>query len=326
MLSINIKAKFAGPALLILFSMIHAGCNGPGSSKGKKELISFRAYNGINYSEVARRQKNGLSFNEYGYQLEPQWKLKFVSDDSVSIYSPTKKAFINFFLTRGYDSIFNAARSWLKVKKITKDSIIMEIIKAQGDSLDISGSKVYMLFYADNYTKNVLHSDTATIRRPSRKDSLFIHSLVTKANADYRKAFAARQPVQLISKSPQVKVVYQTTKPSIENNFDTSDDYLDPTFYITINKAYSDFYYSFTVYVDEHGNMHYGAPLIQLGLSGPGYESGYIRMSTGVMDSYLKYYLNVIPGSTLGMTHSSMISVHVEGKTEAAGKKPASNK
>lgn len=317
MLSINKKTlKLVGFTLLTAISIIQTGCGG--SNKGKKQLIDFKPYNGINYSEVSRRQKNGLSFNEYGYQLEPQWKMKFVSDDSVSIYSPTKKAFINFPLTRGYDSIFNAARSWLKVQKISKDSLVLEIIKQKGDSLDIKGTKVYMRFFADNYVKNVLHSDTSILRHPSRQDTLYIQSLAVKANRDYKKAFSARQPVELISKSPQVKVTRRTTKPEIENNFDPSDDYLDPTYDIVINKAYKDFYYSFTMYVDDKGGMYYGIPLIDLGLSGPEFEQAYSRVASGIMDSYFKFYLTVKPGSTLGIVHSSMISVHVEGKTAAA--------
>jgi hypothetical protein len=318
MLPMNFKTiKQAYLILLITISIIQTGCNG-GANSGKKQLIDFKPYNGINYSEISRRQKNGLSFNEYGYQLEPQWKMQFVSDDSVSIYSPTKKAFINFPLTRGYDSIFNAARSWLKVQKISKDSLVLEIIKQKGDSLDIKGTKVYMRFFADNYVKNILHTDTSTLRRPSRKDTLYIQSLAAKANKDYKKAFSARQPVELISKSPQIKVTRRTTKAEIENNFDPSDDYLDPTYDIVINKAYKDFYYSFTIYVDDEGGMHYGNPLIDLALSGPEFERAYSRMASGIMDSYLKFYLNIKPGSTLGVVHSSMISVHVEGKTAAA--------
>jgi hypothetical protein len=318
MLSINIKTiKLAGFILLTIVSIIQTGCNG-GPGNKKKELIDFKPYNGINYSEVKRRQKNGLSFNEYGYQLEPQWKLKFVSDDSVSIFSPTKNAFINFPLTRGYDSIFNAARSWLKVQKISKDSIILEIIKQKGDSLDIKGTKVYMLFYADNYVKNVLHTDTSTLRHPSRQDTLFIRSLAAKANMDYKKQFSARQPAQITSKSPQVTVSRRTTKPSIENNFDPSDDYLDPTYDIVINKAYKDFYYSFTMYIDDKGGMHYGIPLIDLNISGPEFAQAYNRMASGIMNSYFKLYLDVKPGSTLGIIHSSMVSVHVEGKVAPA--------
>ncbi|GAA3980795.1 hypothetical protein [Mucilaginibacter dorajii] len=318
MLSINIKTvKLAGFILLTAISIVQTGC-GSGTGAKKKQLIDFKPYNGINYSEVSRRQKNGLSFNEYGYQLEPQWKMKFVSDDSVSIFSPTKNAFINFPLTRGYDSIFNAARSWLKVQKITKDSLILEIIKQKGDSLDIKGTKVYMRFFADNYVKDVLHTDTSILRHPSRKDTLFIKALSAKANADYKKQFSARQVASLTSKSPQLHIHRRVTKATIENNFDPSDDYLDPTYDIVINKAYKDFYYSFTVYVDDKGGMHYGKPLIDLGISGPEFEQAYIHQSTAIMDSYLKFYLDVKPGSTLGIVHSSMISVHVEGKAAAA--------
>ncbi|MEO3403195.1 hypothetical protein AAFN85_04785 [Mucilaginibacter sp. CAU 1740] len=313
MLSINLKTtKTAILAPLFILSIIAFGCNQSKPEKKKRELISFRAYNGINYSEVKRRMRNGLSFNEYGYQLEPQWKLKFVSDDSVSIFSPTKNAFINFPLTRGYDSIFNAARSWLKVKKINKDSITMEILIQKGDSLDVKGTKVFMLFYADNYVKNVLHTDTSILRHPSRRDTLFIESLATKANADYKKAFAARQPAVITSKSPSVTVSQRKTKPDIMNNFDNSDDYLDPTYDIVVNKAFKDFYYSFTMYIDDKGGMHYGYPLV--GIDDEEIKADYNHTANAVVESYFKYYFNVKPGSTLGFRHASMVSIHVEGK------------
>ncbi|MBB6108256.1 hypothetical protein SAMN05421821_102507 [Mucilaginibacter lappiensis] len=315
MLLTNNHIKYLGAALLLITIITSYGCKDPGRAK-EKHLISFRAFNGINYSEVARRQKNGLSFNEYGYQLEPQWKMKFVSDDSVSIFSPTKNTFINFPLTRGYDSVFNAARSWLKIKKMSKDSIVMEILQAKGDSIDINGSKVYMLFYADNYVKNVLHTDTSILRRPSRKDTLFVKGLAAKANSNITKAFSARQPVQLISKSALVSVKQKVTKPDITNNFDSSDDYLDPNFDIIINKAYKDFYYSFEVCVDDKGQMHYVKPLIDFSMS-EDFKDTYVRLSQGIMSSYLQYYFKVVPGSTLGFAHASTISVHVEGRTGA---------
>ncbi|MDN3551138.1 hypothetical protein [Mucilaginibacter aquaedulcis] len=299
--------------ILGIVTVLYAGCNSSANSgNSKKELISFKAFNGINYSEVARRQKNGLSFNEYGYQLEPQWKMKFVSDDSVSIFSPTKNQFINFPLTRGYDSVFNAARSWLKIKKITKDSIIMEILQAKGDMIDIGGSKVYMLFYADDYVKNVLHSDTTILRHPSRKDTLFVKALAEKANQDIKKAFAARQTVQLKSNSPLVTVKQWHTKPDIMNNFDSSDDYLDPTFDINIYKAYQDFSYSFSVFVDNQGQMSYRIPLVDF-MGDNDVKQSYIKVSQSIMNTYLKYYLHTIPGSTLGFVHASTITLNVYG-------------
>ncbi|MCS3736925.1 hypothetical protein [Mucilaginibacter dorajii] len=301
--------------LLLVYATIIIGCsnNNPNIVKhnGEKDLISFKSIEGISYTEINRRLKNGLSFSEYGYQLEPQWKVNFVSDDSVSIYSPSKKRFFNFPLSRGYDSVFNTARTWLKVRKMSKDSLVLEMLKAQGDSVDIRGVGIYMTFYADNYVKNVLRSDTTILKRASRKDSLFIKSLVIKANTDIKKAFAARQPVALISKSPSVKVKKWKAEGDLFNNFDTSDDYFDPTFNITINKAYTNFYYSFSIYVDEKGQMHYGEPLIAF--FGESFREQYVHESQAVMNSYLKYYLKVTPGKTLNMPHTSLINIHVEG-------------
>ena len=307
-----------GLTLLLINATIIVGCNNnPRIVKhnGEKDLISFKSIEGISYTEVNRRQKNGLSFNEYGYQLEPQWKINFVSDDSVSIYSLNKKRFFNFPLSRGYDSVFNTIRTWLKVKKMSKDSLVLEMLKAQNDTVDITGAGVYMTFYADNYVKNVLRSDTTILRRVSRKDSLFIKSLVIKANTDIKKAFAARQPVAFISKSPSIKVEKWKAEGGLLNNFDTSDDYFDPTYNITINKAHTNFYYSFSVYVDDKGQMHYGEPLIAF--TGESFRENYIHESQAVVDSYLKYYLQVIPGKTLNMPHTSLINIHVEGKADA---------
>ncbi|WCT10152.1 hypothetical protein [Mucilaginibacter jinjuensis] len=303
--------------LLLAFTIIGAGCKRKGivSHNGAKDLISFKSIQGITYTEVARRMKNGLSFNDYGYQLEPQWKMSFISDDSARIYSPIKKQLINFPLSRGYDSIFNTARAWLKVKKMSKDSLVIEILKYKDGLIDVTGAQVYMILYADNYIKNTLHSDSTILRRPGRKDSIFISKLVAKANSNYKAAFAARQPVQLISKSPMVKVEQRKTEPTMENNFDTSDDYLDPTFDIVINKAYRDFYYSFSIYVDDKGNMIYRIPLVAF--MEEGFKATYIKESQDIMNTYLKYFFKIIPGSTLGMSHASIISIHIKGITAA---------
>ncbi|UOE51635.1 hypothetical protein MTO98_11150 [Mucilaginibacter sp. SMC90] len=279
---------------------------------GEKDLISFKPVLGISYTEIARRSQNGLSFNNYGYQLEPQWKMKFVSNDSTSIYSPIKNQFINFPLTRGYDSIFNTARTWLKVKTMTKDSMVIELLKAYADSVDTRGAKVYMIFYADNYIKNVLHGDISKRKSPSRKDTVYIQSLTDTANKDFTKAFAARQPVELKSKSSLITISKRHTEPTMLNNFSTSDDYMGPEFDITINKAYSSFYYSFSLFVDPAGQMHYGKPLTVF--LEEDRKVTYIHLSKAVMDSYLKYYLTLIPGKTLGITHTSEIAVHVTGR------------
>ncbi|PWK78700.1 hypothetical protein LX99_01148 [Mucilaginibacter oryzae] len=309
---INTK-PFANLISLVLISAC-LGCKQRNIVKhgGEKDLISFKPVFGISYTEIARRSENGLSFNSAGYQLEPQWKMKFVSNDSASIYSPLKKRFINFPLTRGYDSIFNTARTWLKVKTMTKDSLILELLKAYADSVDTRGAKVYMTFYADNYTANVLHNNLSKCKTPGFKDTVYIKRLADSANKNIDKAFAARQPVELTSSSNRITIEKRCAEPSMLNNFDTSSEYMWPEFDITINKAYANFYYSFSILVDPKGNMHYGKPLTVF--LEEDRKVNYIHLSKAVMESYLKFYLNVKPGSTLGIVHTSEIAVHVTGK------------
>lgn len=311
----NLKSACA--FLLLAILSLFSGCNSNNKVKhsGKKGLISFKPVLQTSYTEVSRRFGNGLSFSAFGYQLEPQWKLRFVSNDSVSLYSPAKHRFINFPLTRGYNSVFNVARTWLKVRKMSQDSLVFELLKTYGDTIETKGVKTYMTFYADRYIGGVLHADTGSLKRPSRKDSTYIDSLVKLANSDPDKAFPARQPVSFISKSSLVTLKTQKAESSFFNNFDTAEDYLDPTFYITVHHAYADFYYSFSVLVDEKGQLQYGKPLVAF--LEANYKKNYVRSSKAILDSYLKYYLRAVPGRTLGWAHASVVNIHVEGKSGA---------
>lgn len=58
--------------------------------------------------------------------------------------------------------------------------------------------------------------------------------------------------------------------------------------------------------------MHYGKPL-RVFFEETQRESN-THLSKAVMETYLKFYLNVKPGSTLGIVHASEIAVHVTGK------------
>jgi hypothetical protein len=309
----NLKAclSYILPAIIIAFQSCKPS---PQIVKhgGEKDRISFKPVFGVTYTEISRHTENGLSFNEDGYQLEPQWRLNFVSNDSASIYSPVKGTFINFPLTRGYDSVFNTARTWLKVKAMTKDSLKLEILKAYGDTIDTRGAKIFMILYADDYIKNKLHSDTAVVKRANKKDSLYIKKLTAIADKDFNKAFAARQPVELISKSPTVTIKKRKAKGDLLNHFDESADYMTPHYDLAISKAYTDFHYSFSIFVDSKGLMHYGKPLVFF--YGETLKGNYIKHSKAIMESYLKYYLVIKPGSTLGIVHASEINVHVIGK------------
>jgi hypothetical protein len=302
-------------ALILVIGLI-AGCKFkdpqvPGH--WKKPFLSFKSLQGISYTEI-RRQQNGLSFNEFGYHLAADWKLRFVSADSIALYSPVKKEFLNFPLSCGIDSIFNTNRTFLRMKHMSKDSLIFELIEAKNDSLEIKGTKVYMLFYADNYIKNVLHTDAPTLQASTRKDSLFIKRLIRKADSSHVNAFAASNPVKLTSTRRFIAVnKRKTVADFLMNHYNTSDDYMNPTYDIVINKAYADFNYSFSVYVDNKGRMYYNEPLMPF--TDGGYKEQYVRASKAIMDTYLNLYLKVLPGKTLGMAHTSLIDLHVQGKT-----------
>ena len=296
--------------VVLLASAFFTGC---GPKKEEKSKISFKSIEGITFLEVSRRQNNGLSYNEYGFHLVPDWRLRFVSADSAALYSPQKKQFFNFPLALGTDSVFNIAHAFLKMKTMSKDSLVFQLLEAAGDSINLHKSRVTMKLYSEDFIKNKLHTDVSVLQRPSKQDTGFVRSLVTKANTDLKKAFAASQPVQLISRNLNVKVDKQSAKPSLlDNKYSTDDDYLNPVYDIVIHKAYQDFDYSFEATIDSAGVWHYNKPLVGF-LGDEAAKKSFIKVSTAIMNTYLKLFLTTIPGQTLGMKHASIISVNVKG-------------
>ncbi|MFD0765949.1 hypothetical protein ACFQZI_13890 [Mucilaginibacter lutimaris] len=297
--------------LLLLAIIIFTGC---GPRKPEKSKISFKSVEGITFLEVSRKQNNGLSYNEYGFHLVPDWRLRFTSADSAALYSPVKGKFFNFPLALGTDSVFNIAHAFLKMKVMSKDSLVFQLLETEGDSMDLNKSRVTMRLYSEDYIKNKLKTDFTVLQRPSKQDTIFVRGLVAKANADIKNAFAASQPVQVISKNPNVVINKVTAKPSLlDNKYSTDDDYLNPSYKITIYKAYQDFNYMFEATVDSAGTWHYNKPLLGTFLGDESAKKNYIKVSTAIMNTYLKLFLTTTPGSSLGMKHASTISVDVRG-------------
>jgi hypothetical protein len=268
---------------------------------------------GIHYTEVKRRLANGLSFDSFGYQQEPSWKLTFPVDDSAHIYSPDRKKFYYFPVTFDHDSIVNMARTWLRVKQVTKDSLVFQVLKVEGTTIYLTAAKLYMTFYADDYIKNKLHTTAENLMRPSKADTAYIRKLSAFVNTHPDTAFAARVPALLSSKSSNIKVekVKVEPDPSITyNKDDKADEYFNPEYNITINKAYDDFNYSFSVFIDDKGQMKFGQSTIFLG---DDFKESHLRVMKGILDGYLKLYLNVKPGTTLGIPHTSTVILHVSG-------------
>jgi hypothetical protein len=307
----NINKKFS---LFIILILLSTECHRRGIhttvDKPPAPPVSFKSIAGISYSEVRRKLSTGLSFDPSGFQTAPSYKITFLTNDSASVYSPDKKAFINFLVFLEQDSIFNVARSYFKMLKMNKDSLLLRVLEVQSDTLHLNHSLVYMTFYANNYIKSH-HIDTATMARPDRRDTLYIQHKSILANKYPDSAFAARVPVTITSKSPLATVEKKVVKPDVLNNFDASDSYLNPEFNIMIHKAYENFSYSFLVYVDADGNMIFDKSIDYIM---PEYRDYTIKVMKAITTGYLKFDFTTTPGSTLGIKHTSVVILNVVGR------------
>ncbi|RFZ85805.1 hypothetical protein DYU05_09485 [Mucilaginibacter terrenus] len=271
---------------------------------------TFKPVWGIKYTEVRRNFQNGVSFNDDGYQLEPEWKFSFVSDDTVNIYHPRRSRFVNAPVMFDHDSLFNIAWAWVRLRKLSKDSIVFQVMKVEGKELMRDKSVVYMTMYANDYIKNVLHTDTSHAKRPTRADTLFIKHKTELALRDTDKAFAARDIAVLTSKSKNLTIERVNNIKDDEEQEGLIQDYMLPEYNIRIKNAYDDFKYAFSVRIDEKGTLHY---LRSVNYIFPEFLKSSNKAMKGIVDGYLKAYLDVKPGTTLGIPHPCFIIVNVNG-------------
>ena len=96
---------------------------------------------------------------------------------------------------------------------------------------------------------------------------------------------------------------------------DAADNYLNPEYNITIHKAYENFDYSFYVYVDDNGQMHFKESVVAYGAYGHQYKAIYDQVMKGIIQGYLQLYLDITPGKTLSIPHTSSILLNVKGYT-----------
>ncbi len=272
---------------------------------------SFEQIKGRSYTEVRRAFDNGLSFHYTGFQLEPEWKLTFTSDSTVKIYSPAKRTYIHYPMYYSHATVFNFAREWLRIKRISRDSLVFELLEVENKVILKKPQRVYMTFYSDQYIHEVLKTEAATLRKPNRNDSLYISSKAARAIADPEQAFPARQPVRMESISPALTVKKVQEQEDVLAGIERMDTYMLPRYEIRIDRAYRDFGYYFSVRVDEKGGMEFNRFLQQVQ---PEFLEARTRVVRGIIDVYLKNLIKVTPGSTLGYRHPSVISLYVSGK------------
>ena len=277
--------------------------------------LQFGDFKNIHFKEVKRVYTNGLQFNNHGYQLAPLWKLSFVSDDSVNVFSPKNRRYYGFHVYWDHDSIFNMVDAWFKLKKLTSDSMVVQALRVEEKIIkdDDEGSKVVLTFYSDKYIKSQDTKKIQAMGLPGKKDTTFILKRIKEASVNPDSSFAAREPVILKSNSPKItveKVIHESTP--IED-VDVSDSYIAPEYNITIHKAYEAFSYIMYVYVDDKGKMTFRNSAIPLHVE---FKDGYEQIMRSIVNGYLMHYLDITPGKTLNIPHTTIILLNVKGKVD----------
>jgi hypothetical protein len=275
--------------------------------------LRFGDFKNIHFIEVKRAYTNGLQFNNHGYQLEPLWKLSFVSDDSVNVFSPKNKRYYGFHVYWDHDSIFNMVDAWFKLKKLTTDSIVVQALRVEGKIIkdDDEGSKVVLTFYSDKYIKSQDPDKIRAMGLPDKNDTAFIRKRIAETGVNPDSSFAAREPVILKSISPLIKVVKVKHESTPTDKVDPSEVYMESEYNITVHKAYEAFSYIMYVYVDDKGKMTFRNSAVPLM---PEFKDSYEQVMRGIVNGYLMHYLDITPGKTLGIPHTTCILLNIDGK------------
>ncbi|GAA4793842.1 hypothetical protein GCM10023231_22730 [Olivibacter ginsenosidimutans] len=271
----------------------------------------FTPIAGIDFFEVRRSFDNGLAFDTLGFEQEPIWHINFINNDSVKIFSPDSNAMLHYSIYFDQDSIFHFGREWFRVKSLEKDSLLLQRLTVVSKTVKEARSNVYMKLYSESYIRDSLKTSVEELRQPRANDTAFIRWRSTIANANptvIDSAFAARRPVQLIPKNPNVTVKTRSFSEAERLNQSAAYDYLYPEYDIVIKKAYKNFYYPFSVLVDGKGDVHLGKFV-----ASEDFVESRKRVLEGIIDVYLKHLFTIKPGTTLGIPHTSLIMLRVRG-------------
>jgi hypothetical protein len=204
--------------------------------------------------------------------------------------------------------------SWLVLHKMSKDSLVFQSLRVNDKKeilLNDEGSKVFMTFYSEGYLKTKNPAVIKKMGQPGPKDTAYILERSKLANTHPDSAFSAREPVVLKSTSPYVVAerVVKTEDPLAD--MDPADDYLYPEYNITIHHAYEDFAYLFSAYVDEKGTIRFRRSQIPYSKE---FAASYQKNIEAILAGYVERYVRVTPGSTLGIPHTSIVSINLTGK------------
>lgn len=278
--------------------------------KPDKEL-TFREINGIRYYEVKRRFSNGLSFNKDGFMQIPTWIIEYKHPDTMLAYSPEKKGMEAFYLHFDHGRVYNFAREYFRLRRVTKDSIVLQRLEVKARMIEGGEvSDVISTYYTMDYIQNVLKTTVGELQRPTKADTAYITSLSERTyrnpgNPDT--AFAATEPVIFKPKSNFVTAAKINERDTMNNR--QSYAYMYPEYRLEIKRAYRNFNYRFSVVVDVKGNLYVNRVEGVMPDDMPARK----KLLQGITDVYLKNLFTVIPGKTLGIPHSSEVTINLKG-------------
>jgi len=298
--------------LLVAFCGYSAGCSGPDQKQDEDpRRPSFAPIVDVDFYEVRRSFDNGLAYDSIGFVQEAEWHIKFTREDAVQIYVPGSDSSFNFQITHDHDSFFHFARESWKVVDLHPDSMMLQRLSLDGLKVNKIRSNVYMRFYSKDYLRR-LGIPLAELRKPRRHDSLFVAEMVARANrnlTDVDSSYSSKNFPRLVSKSPLLKIT-RRQRDSLElAGQSAAYYYLYPEYDIVIDKAYKDFYYTFSVLVGPDGTLRLGKFFVM-----PEFEESRKRVLSGIVSVYLQNLLEIQPASTLGLPHNSVVYLRVRGR------------
>lgn len=302
-----------GLGFILLWNMLlFSSCVRPslGNRDGKRP--AFEPIANIDFYETRRAFDNGLSFDTIGFQQEPIWHIRFTNDDSVKIHSLEGDSMLHYAIYYDHDSIFHFGREWFRVISLARDSLTLQRLSVQRLRVKEDRSNVYMHFYSDRFIKDSLNTTVEELRKPTARDTAFVLQMARKTNSNpsnLDSLFSARNPVEFIPKSEMISVKKRAAEENDQLSKSAAYYYLYPEFDVEIKRAYKDFYYSFSAFVDENGRM-----TVAKFVTSPEFEASRREVLQGILDVYFHNLLKITPGTTLGIPHNTLVMLHVKGE------------
>jgi hypothetical protein len=273
---------------------------------------SFKPAIGVEMYEVKRMFDTGLSFDTVGFVQLAEWRLQFVSEDSVQVYSPSKDEMLGYKIYHDHDSFFHFARESWKVIAVHRDSLLFQRLSLNGLKVDRIRSNVYMKFYSKDYLDKVVKKPIEELRKPSSADTAFLMERIARSNRNPTladSAIASQQFAVVESMQPHVTVEKRKVTQTDFTERTPAYEYLYPEYIVRIDKAYRNFNFDFSVVVDSAGNLHLNEVYMREELKEN--SDNFVR---GLIDGYLKLGIKVTPATTLGRPHGSVIYLYVKAK------------